>query len=64
MAIELKVPSMVCDGCVEKITTEIKKSFPEADININLDNKLVSIDTTASETEIKEIITATGHTVE
>lgn len=64
MSINLSVPSIVCQGCVDLITKEIKKAFPEAEVNVNLDTKTVSVDTQASETSIKEIIVNAGHTVE
>jgi len=64
MTIELKVPSMVCEGCVDTITKEIKKNLPEAQVNIDLKTKMVSVDTQASEASLKEMITSTGHTVE
>ncbi|ELR98543.1 heavy-metal-associated domain-containing protein [Gloeocapsa sp. PCC 73106] len=64
MILELRVPSIVCEGCVETITKELKKNLPEAKVEINLETKMVSVDTRASEAEVKEIIIATGHTVE
>ncbi|MDJ0634508.1 MAG: heavy-metal-associated domain-containing protein [Xenococcaceae cyanobacterium MO_188.B29] len=62
--IELKVPSMVCDGCVETITKAIKTHEPDAEVNIELDSKKVTVDTQASVESIKQIITAVGHEVE
>lgn len=62
--LELKVPSMVCDGCVETVTKAIKTHEPNAKVDIDLDSKKVSVDTKASEESIKQVITAAGHTVE
>ena len=62
--IELKVPSMVCEGCVETLTKAIKTHEPNATVNIDLDSKQVNIDTQASVESIKQIIVATGHEVE
>ena len=62
--LELKVPSMVCDGCVEKITEVIKTHEPNAKVDIDLGSKKVSVDTEASEESIKQVIVAAGHTVE
>jgi copper chaperone len=64
MTIELKVPSMVCEGCVETITKAIATHEPEAKVNIDLATKKVIVDTQASEESIKQIIVATGHEVE
>ena len=64
MTINLKVPSMVCDGCVNTVKEAIVTHEPEAKVDINLDTKQVTVDTEASEASIKQIITAAGHTVE
>ena len=64
MAINLKVPSMVCDGCVSTVKDAILTHEPQAKVNIDLDTKQVKVDTDASEASIKQIITAAGHTVE
>ena len=64
MTIKLKVPSMVCDGCVNTITQAITTQEPEAQVDINLDSKEVVVETAASEASIRQIIVAVGHTVE
>ena len=64
MSIELKVPSMVCDGCVSTVKAAILTHEPKAQVDIDLDSKQVKVDTEASEASIKQIITAAGHTVE
>ena len=64
MAIQLKVPSIVCDGCAETITEEIKVHEPEANVKVDVEEKMVTVETGASEETIRQAITATGHTVE
>ncbi|TVQ46616.1 MAG: copper chaperone [Gloeocapsa sp. DLM2.Bin57] len=64
MTINLKVPTIVCDGCVETITKQLQKNLPEAQVTIDIDTKTVAVETQASEATVKEIITSTGHTVE
>lgn len=64
MTIELKVPSIACDVCAETITKAIKNSEPNAQINVNVDTKMVTVETTISENQIKEIITKAGHSLE
>jgi copper chaperone len=64
MTIKLKVSTIVCNGCVETIAAQLQKNLPEAQVTVDLETKMVSIDTQASEATVKEIITATGHTVE
>lgn len=64
MTINLKVPSMVCEGCVTAVKDAILGHEPNAKVDIDLDTKKVSVDTEASEASIKQVITAVGHTVE
>lgn len=64
MTINLKVPSMVCDGCVTTVKDAIATHEPNAKVDIDLDTKQVKVDTEASKESIAQIITAVGHTVE
>lgn len=64
MSIQIKVPSMMCEACVKAISTEIKSNLPEAKIEANLENKMVTVDTNASKTAIAEMIAAAGHETE
>lgn len=64
MAITLKVPTMVCDGCVETVSKAIATHEPQAKVNIDLDTKQVTVETEASEASIRQIIVATGHKVD
>ena len=64
MTIDLKVPSMVCDGCVKTVKEAISTHEPNAKVDIDLDTKQVKVDTEASKESIAQIITAVGHTVE
>jgi copper chaperone len=64
MAMEIKVPSIVCQGCADTITKEIKTHEPEANVTVDIDKKIVTVDTQASEESIKQMITAVGHSPE
>lgn len=64
MTVEIKVPSMVCQACANTVTKAIKSLDAEADVQINLDTKMVNINGKPSETDIKEAIASVGHTVE
>jgi len=55
---------MVCQGCVDTITKVIKTEDSDATVDINLEDKLVSVDASMSEESIKQLITSVGHTVE
>jgi copper chaperone len=63
MALELKVPSIVCSGCVDTITKAIMDLDSSASVKSDLETKTVSVETTASEAAVKEAITKIGHTV-
>ena len=63
MALQFKVPSIVCDGCAETVTKAIQSLDADAKVDINVETKDVSAETTASEEAIREAIAAKGHTV-
>ncbi|MGE5656863.1 MAG: heavy-metal-associated domain-containing protein [Actinomycetota bacterium] len=63
MALQLKVPTIVCNGCVDTITKAIKTVEDEAKVNVDLAAKTVTVEAQASEESIKQAIVATGHTV-
>ena len=63
MTIELKVPSIACEVCVETITREIQSHEPEALVEVDLTTKIVKIETKASEASIRQMIAAAGHEV-
>ncbi|QIZ71169.1 heavy-metal-associated domain-containing protein [Oxynema aestuarii] len=64
MTINLKVPSMVCDGCAETVTKAVKTVDGQARVNIDLDSKLVAIESAASPESFEQAITAVGHDVD
>ncbi len=64
MSLQLKVPSIVCEGCAETITKALKNLDPEAKVGVELSTKTVTVDGKFSEHSMKEAITETGHTVE
>ena len=61
--IQVKVPSITCDACAKSITQAIKTHESDAQVNVDVDQKIVTVKTEASEESIKQIITAVGHTV-
>ena len=64
MTMQLKVPSIVCTGCAETITKEIKKHYPNSSVNVDLEAKTVTVETEASQESIAQLITGVGHTVD
>ncbi|MGL5080350.1 MAG: heavy-metal-associated domain-containing protein [Microcoleaceae cyanobacterium] len=64
MTLHLKVPSMVCDGCVDTVKEAIQGLDSGSTVEIDLQTKQVTVEGTSSEDEVKQAITAVGHTVE
>lgn len=64
MSIQLKVPSIVCEGCADTITKAIAALDADAKVKVDLSAKTAEIETQRSEAEIKDAIAAVGHTVE
>lgn len=54
---------MVCDGCAETVEAAIKSLDADAKVDINVETKAVSAETTASAEAVHEAIAAKGHTV-
>ncbi|GBE99991.1 heavy metal transporter [Microcystis aeruginosa NIES-298] len=64
MTITLKVPSIACEGCANTITKAINNQQPAAQISVDVANKIVTVETTASLAEIAQWISEVGHIVE
>ena len=64
MALKLKVPNIVCDGCAETITDTIHTMEPDAKVDVDVKAKTVTVEAEASEETIKQAITAAGYTIE
>lgn len=55
---------MVCDGCIDTVKNAIAKKDADAAVSIDLETKKVAVETDCPSTDIKEAISAAGHTVE
>lgn len=64
MTIQLKVPTIACDGCGTTITKAILAQEPKAKVNVDVENKIVQVETQASEESVKQMIVSAGHQVE
>lgn len=64
MTVAIKVPSMVCQACANTVTKAIKSLDADADVQINLETKTVSVEGQPSESAIKDAIAAVGHQTE
>lgn len=63
MKLEFKVPSMVCEGCVDTVKKAIAKTDSAAQVEVVLETKAVMVDTSSSMEEIQQAIAGVGHTV-
>ena len=63
MSITLNVPSIKCQGCADAITKAIKVHDTNANITVNLENKMVDVTTEMSESSVKQAIAVAGHQV-
>lgn len=60
--LEYKVDDMTCNHCVNAITQAIKEVAPSAQIDINLDQHIVRIDTQTDPQTIQQAIAQAGYT--
>ncbi|MDJ1175204.1 heavy-metal-associated domain-containing protein [Roseofilum capinflatum] len=63
MKLEFKVPSMVCEACASSVEKAIAKADSNAQVNIVLDTKAVTVETESSAEAIQQAIAGAGHTV-
>ena len=63
MSLTLTVPDMACGACSDTITKAIQAIDPNAKVNADPKTKIVSVDTKASETQIKQAIATAGYTI-
>uniref|UniRef100_A0A832H2I3 Copper chaperone n=1 Tax=Oscillatoriales cyanobacterium SpSt-402 TaxID=2282168 RepID=A0A832H2I3_9CYAN len=63
MSLQLTVPNMACSACSDTITKAVKAIDPAATVEADPKTKLVTIETQAAETTIKQAITNAGYTV-
>ena len=64
MSLTLKVPSIACEVCANTITKAIHNLDGEAEVNIDIDKKIVTVDSQTTVKEIKEAIIDAGHEIE
>jgi copper chaperone len=64
MALKLKVSNITCEKCADTITESIHVMEPDAKVDVDVNNKTVTVESAASEESIKQVIVAAGYTVE
>ncbi|MBH8567067.1 heavy-metal-associated domain-containing protein [Nostoc sp. CENA67] len=64
MLLKVKVPNIACEACGEKITESIHTMEPDAQVNVDVKSKIVTVESQASEESIKQVIVAAGYNIE
>lgn len=64
MVLKLKVPDIACDDCAAKITESIHVMEPNALVDVDVQDKTVTVECSAAEESIKQIIVAAGFHIE
>ena len=59
--LELTIPSMTCGHCVSAVTKAIKQADPKANVEIDLANHRVRIETAADGATIQSAVTEAGY---
>lgn len=63
MALKLKVPDIACEDCAVKITESIHVMEPDAHVDVDVQDKTVTVESAASEESIKQVIVAAGYKI-
>ena len=61
MTLQLKVPNIACAACVNTVTNAVNSVDATANVEADTKTKLVSIETQATEAEIKKVLTDAGY---
>ncbi len=61
MQLQLKVPKLTCSSCAKTVTKAVKTIDADATVKVDTRTKLVDVETQASETAVKEALTAAGY---
>ncbi len=64
MSLKMKVPDITCDACAKNITDSIHTMEPDAQVDVDVNSKTVTVDSAASEESIKQVIVAAGYKIE
>ena len=59
--LKLKVPDMTCGHCAQTVEKAVKSLDPEARVKVDLAQKTVSIETSAPEERIADVVRSAGY---
>lgn len=58
---QLRIDNMTCGGCARSVTGAIVSLDPAAKVQIELSTRMVEVETSASESEIRRVLGAAGY---
>jgi copper chaperone CopZ len=58
---KLKVPDMTCGHCVQTVEKAVKSVDPAAQVEVDLAQKIATIETTAPEQSIADVVRSAGY---
>ena len=61
MTIQLKVPDMACDACAKAITQAVIALDSQASVKADSQTKQVTVETSVSESSVRDAISAAGY---
>ena len=61
MQLQIQVPSLMCEGCVTNVSQAILQKDENAQIEVDLANKTMSITTNLTEDLVRSAISEVGH---
>ena len=59
--LKLKVPDMTCGHCAQTVEKAVKNVDPTAEVKVDLTNRTVTVETTAQEERISEVVRSAGY---
>jgi len=59
--VRLKIEAMTCGGCAKSITKAIESVDPKAKIDVDIEGRLVTVDSTTNVNSLIEVIHEAGY---
>ncbi|WP_343595823.1 heavy-metal-associated domain-containing protein [Acinetobacter sp.] len=57
---KLEIQNMTCGGCARSVTATIKELDPAAQVNIDIDSKIVDVETKLNIDQVTQALTEDG----
>ena len=57
---KLEIQNMTCGGCARSVTATIKELDPTAQVNIDIDSKIVDVETKLNIDQVTQALTEDG----